>query len=240
MITEKTEQIRPRNGCHDMWNAFMCSGAAYTSNDIPICPTTATEPPHDIITWTEAREIYKRALKNGDKHFWYDAFVCCYQDDYKFDGPTGIWQSGINALKMLRHFSGAITPDYSTYQDFPAPIKLYNTYRMRATGYWLGVNGINVINNVRWGTEESYNYCFDGIQQNSMVAIGTTGGNPKKLIDRKRFESGINEMMRVLSPHTIIVYGSANYPCLENLEKLGIRILSYPGHTATGFERRRC
>ena len=41
------------------------------------------------------------------------------------------------------------TPDFSTYQDFPEPLKVYNTYRMRAFGYWLTKNGIKVINNIR-------------------------------------------------------------------------------------------
>ncbi|MBQ0071515.1 MAG: DUF4417 domain-containing protein, partial [Spirochaetales bacterium] len=39
-----------------------------------------------------------------------------------------------------------ITPDFSTNQDFPEAIKIYATYRMRAFGYWLGREGIEVIN----------------------------------------------------------------------------------------------
>ncbi len=242
MITNncfKSEKLLPRPGCRDVWNAFMCKGASFTENDIPFCPTTATKPPHDIVTWTEAREIYKKALKRGENYFWYDAFVCWYQDDYKFDGSTGIWNDSKNALEILQHFSGIITPDYSTYQDFPLPIKLYNTYRMRAVGYWLGINGIEVINNVRWGDEDSYEYCFDGIPCNSVVAIGTSGGNPKRLVDRKRFNDGINRLVKTLSPHTIVVYGSSNYPCFASFRESGIKVLSYPSHMEKAFERRR-
>lgn len=62
---------------------------------------------------------------------------------------------------------------------------------MRAFGYWYGTMcRKQVINNVRWGTEETYEYCFDGIEENSTVAIGTVGGSPYKLIDRERFEKG--------------------------------------------------
>ena len=70
-------------------------------------------------------------------------------------------------------------------------------------------------NNVRWGTSETYRYCFDGIDTDSIVAIGTVGGSPRKYIDRLRFEEGLAELVRVLRPHTIVVYGSANYPCFE-------------------------
>ena len=228
-----------RTGCRDVWNAFMCDGASYSQNDIPFCPTTAENLPEGIIPWDEAKHIYKNALARGDTEFVYNAFVCWYIDDYKFDGPRGVWHDSSCALKVLRHFAGVITPDFSTYQDFPEPIKVYNTYRMRAFGYWLGRNGIAIINNVRWGTPETWRYCWDGIPDDSIVCIGTAGGSPKKLIDRKRFEEGLEELVRVRKPHTILVYGSANYPCFHCLIDRGIKVVAYPSHTASAFERRR-
>ena len=110
---------------------------------------------------------------------------------------------------------------------------------MRAFGYWYGtIRKKAVINNVRWGTSETYEYCFDGVPQNSIVAIGTVGGSPRKKRDRVRFEEGLNEMMRRLSPHTIIVYGSANYQCFEELKKRGVQIVPFPSKTSRAFARR--
>jgi len=216
----------------------MAKDATFSSNDIPFCPTTATELPKEIITWEEAKTIYKKNISKKND-FKYDSFVCFYIDDYKFDGARGIWHDSAQALKVLRHFSGVITPDFSTYQDFPEPLKIYATYRMRLMGYWLGGNGIAVINNVRWDTDETYRYCFDGIPQNSIVAIGTVGGSPRKHIDRDRFESGLFKMARVLKPHTIIVYGSANYKCFDDLKSHGINIVAFPSQTSLVFERRK-
>ena len=233
MITPK------RKSCRDIWNAYMCEEASFSDHDIPFCPTTATSLPTAIIPWDEAKHIYKNALARRDNGFFYNAFVCWYIDDYKFNGPRGIWHDSKFALKVLSHFAGAITPDFSTYQDFPEPIKVFNTYRMRAFGYWLGRNGISVINNVRWGTSESWRYCWDGIPENSIVCIGTAGGSPKKLIDRKRFEEGLEELAHVRKPHTILVYGSAKYPCFDKLIDQGIKVVAYPSHTASAFERRR-
>ena len=232
-------KIRKRAGCKDVWNAFMCDGTSYSGNDIPFCPTTAEALPAKIILWDEAKRLYRNALARGDTGFFYDAFVCWYFDDQKFDGPRGIWHDCKHALKVLRHFAGAITPDFSTYQDFPEPLKIYNTYRMRVFGYWLGKNGIAVINNVRWGTPESWRYCWDGIPQDSVVCIGTVGGSPRKLIDRKRFEQGLKELVRVRKPHTILVYGSANYPCFDKLIEQGVKVVAYPGQTASAFKRGR-
>lgn len=230
---------RRRSGCRDVWNAFMCEGAKFSLNDIPFCPTTAENLPVTIITWEEAKAIYKCRIAAKDYAFRVDAFVCWYLDDYKFDGPRGIWHDSTHALKVLCHFSGAITPDFSTYQDFPEPLKIYNTYRMRVFGYWLGKNNIPVINNVRWGTSETFRYCFDGIPHNSIVAVGTCGGSPQKIHDRDRFETGLNELVKVLCPHTILVYGSASYPCFDKLIDRGIKIVSYPSQTAKAFERGR-
>lgn len=225
-----------RPGCKDIWNADMAIGATFLEYDIPLCPTTAKTLPNDIITWEEAKCIYKKNYKNNN--FFYDAYVCFYLDDYKFDGPKGIWNNKEKVLEILRHFAGVISPDFSTYQDFPLALKLYNTYRMRLYGYWLGINGIGVINNVRWGTEETYGYIFIGIPKNSIVAIGTVGGSPRKYIDRNRFETGLYKMVEVLKPHTIIVYGSSNYSCFKKLEDMGVKIISFKSQTARYWEWR--
>ena len=221
-----------RKGIKDVWwRPYMVSGADFSRSgyDIPYCPTTAVCIPCMIITYDEAKRIYRQQLRNGHKDFLHMAYVCFYEDDHEFDSKNGIWFNTSCAYRILCHFAGIITPDFSTYQDFPVPLKYWNTYRMRAFGYWYGmICGHAVINNVRWGTPETYNYCFDGIPKNSIVAIGTVGGSPQKRIDRKRFEEGLFEMVNRLSPHTIIVYGSANYKCFKELEKQGITILAYP------------
>lgn len=232
--------INIRKGIKDVWwRPYMVQGAKFSANDIPFCPTTATEAPLLILTYKEALEMYRKEIHKGDKDFQSLAYVCFYEDDADFDSVKGIWFRSRHAYKVLSHFAGIITPDFSTYQDFPYPLKLWNTYRMRAFGYWYGtICGHAVINSVRWGTAETYSYCFDGIPKNSIVAIGTVGGSPRKLNDRSRFEEGLRELVKRLFPHTIIVYGSANYPCFRELEKQGITIIAYPGKTSRVFAGR--
>lgn len=237
-MTDTKPRNKKRAGLKDVWNAHMCEGARYSEYDIPFCPTVITELPKKVMTWEEAKSFLKK-MKRKDKEYSCDAFVCFYTDDYKFDGVrTSIWLFPWMALRILKHFKGIITPDFSTYQDFPYPLKIWNTFRMRAFGFWAGKQGLEVINNVRWGTPETYHYCFNGIEQNSIVAIGTVGGSPRKLIDRRRFENGLKEMVNRLSPHTIIVYGSSNYPCFDELRKQGIRIVTFKDATAKYYEGR--
>ena len=64
----------------DVWNAFMAEGAVFGNYDIPYCPTTAKTIPPRIITWDEAKAIFKKQIKN-DNQFKDEAFVCFYMDD---------------------------------------------------------------------------------------------------------------------------------------------------------------
>ncbi len=236
IYVNKSERIL-RVGIKDCWNAFMVENVEFTENDIPICSTVVSALPKEIITWVEAKSIHKKNIRINKEYFC-DAFVCFYVDDQFFDGPrSSVWTFPWLAIQVLKHFRGIITADFSTYQDFPYPQKVFNTYRMRAFGCWAGKQGLEVINNVRWGMPDTYSYCFDGIEKDSIVAIGTVGGSPRKLEDRERFEQGLYEMVKRLKPHTIIVYGSANYPCFEKLREEGIRIIAYPSHTCRAFER---
>ncbi len=239
-MTCNSNKLDPRPGCIDMWNAFMVAGASFTiGSDIPLCPCAATEIPQKLISYVEAKHLHKEKNKT-EPDYHVDATIHFYIDDQKFDGPRkGIWADPFGALEIIRHFSGIITPDFSTNFDFPDPQKRFNTYRMRAFGRWVGINDIPVINNVRWGTEETWEYCFDGIPYNSMVAIGTVASGLRKTSNRDIFEAGLYKMVEYINPHSIIVYGSANYKCFQNLKKKGINIISFSSDTSLAFSSRK-
>ena len=142
-------------------------------------------------------------------------------------------------MEIIRHFSGIIAPDFSTNADFPDSLKRWNTYRMCAFGYWIGEQGIQVYSNARWGTEETWSYCFDGNPHHSAIAIGTVASGIHLLKNRSLFENGLYRMIEVLAPHTILIYGSSGYPCFDDLRARGIRIVSYPSRTSIAFEGRK-
>ena len=231
--------IKIRKGCKDVWNAFMVRGAAYSINDIPYCPTTAVTLPVSIVSYEEAKAIHKNAMHNGHTDYFVRAYIHFWIDDQKFDGNRkGIWASPYEALEIINHFDGIFTPDFSTNADFPEPIKIYNTYRMRAFGKWIGSNNKGVINNIRWGAEETWKYCWDGVPHNNIVAIGTVASGLRYRSNQPIFENGIREMVRVLNPHTIVVYGSANHAVFNELRKQGIFIKNFPSRMDVVFSRR--
>ena len=233
----KHEYKKVRKGCQDIWNAYMLKGALFSPNDIPFCPTTAAYIPDSLVSYAEAKTIYNKMPPNERLEHKESAFVHFWIDDQKFDGNLkGIWQDPDEALKIIKIFSGMITPDFSTYSDFPRPIILYNTYRMRAFGYWAGTQDVPVINNVRWGTKDTWSFCWDGIPQNSVVAIGTVASGLREPVNRLIFEEGLEEMIKTLRPHSVLVYGSSNNECFEKLRVRGIYVKTISSRMNQVFE----
>ena len=183
-----------RKNCKDVWNAFMVEDADFSPHDIPLCPTYLPDGlPQSLISFAEAKTLYNKEIRNGNHDFHNNAFIHFYCDDQHFDGiQNSIWLFPKKALSIIQHFKGIITPDFSTYSDFPDPIKRNNTYRMRAFGYWCVSMSIPVINNIRWGTSETWDYCFDGIEKDSVVCIGTVASGLRELENRFDFDTIIN------------------------------------------------
>ncbi len=220
------EKYRPRKGCKDVFNAFMVEEATFEGKyDFPVSPTLKEEIPKELIA-------YDLTSSSVD----YDAYVHFYIDDYKFDGKRGIWNEPDKALERLKRFKGVISPDFSTNLDFPVSLKLYNFYRIRAFSYYLAKNGVNVINNVRWSDPTSYEYCFDGVPKNSIIAIGTIGCIKEKKY-WKMYQQGLDEMIKRLTPHTIIVYGKVPDKFFKNHRENGIRIVEFESQTSKAFNK---
>lgn len=76
----------------------------------------------------------------------------------------------------------------------------------RAVGYFLQKNGIPVIPNIRWSDESSFEYCFLGVPKNSIVSVSTHGCITSR-DERKMFRIGLEAMISVLNPKTILVHG---------------------------------
>lgn len=129
-------------------------------------------------------------------------------------------------IERIKNFSGVISPDFSLYRNMPLVMQMWNTYRGRAIARWLSENGIEVIPNIRWGDERTYDFCFDGIEKNSIVAVGSHGAIKAKE-DRRYFKKGLDEMITRLSPGTIIVYGAAPDDIFKPYSDKGIKIIAF-------------
>ena len=63
-------------------------------------------------------------------------------------------------------------------------------------------DGLTVIPTVSWSTPRSFEFCFDGIEKGSIVAVGTLGCKKSK----RSFMCGYNEMLERIEPSKIIVF----------------------------------
>lgn len=110
---------------------------------------------------------------------------------------------------------------------------------MNAFGFWIASLGHEVISNVRWNTPDTWEYCFDGNPKNSMLCIGTVASSLQYKANYAPFAEGLFKMVEILTSHTILVYGSSNYPCFDELRCRGINIVTFKSSTCEYYERRK-
>lgn len=140
-----------------------------------------------------------------------------FLDDYQF---VRVWSQPDSYLNMLRKFQAVLTPDFSTYTDFPKAIQVYNHYRKHWLGAYWQMCGIRVIPTISWSDEESYSWCFDGEPIGGTVAVSSVGTQVSKESSRL-FMNGYNEMLERLKPSAIIMYGKAPDGCEGNIIPVG-------------------
>lgn len=76
-----------------------------------------------------------------------------------------------------------------------------------------------VIVNARWDYKKSFDYCFDGIKEEDMIAIGIVVSELRKTINHERFEFGLRQLVNTKHPKTLIVVGTINVPIFKELSK---------------------
>ena len=95
-----------------------------------------------------------------------------FLDDYQFDS---LWRNVDRYTDKLSRFRYVLTPDFSTYTDFPKAIQIYNHFRKHWIGAYLQEYGCRVIPTISWSTPDSYEWCFDGEPEGGTVAISSVG-----------------------------------------------------------------
>ena len=150
-------------------------------------------PTNDIqlLSSADARSNDSAKNKNKGVHF--------FVDDYRF---TGIYNNPKRSLRKYSQYKFLLTPDFSTY----AEMNLWRQMESIAHSRWVGAywqsKGLTVIPTVSWSTPRSFEFCFDGIEKGSVVAVGTLGCKKSK----RNFMRGYNEMLERIEPSKIIVF----------------------------------
>ena len=199
---------------YDVFHAFLVQGADYDGYFEMPKVKTSDKLPCKVVTFSKAMS---KAFSD------YDCWVVFYEHDKYFER---LWNNPKQYLNKLKKFKGVISPDFSLYRNMPLPMQIWNTYRGRALAVWLQHSGIEVIPNVRFNDERTYEFCFNGIEKNKTVSVGTHGCI-KSNIDRNFFKNGLAELVRRLKPNTIIVYGRVPDDIFKEYRDLGIQIIPF-------------
>lgn len=137
--------------------------------------------------------------------------VCFYESDENFKDVVDHPERYIDDFSRF----GAVTsPDCSMYRDAPLSHQISNLYLGRRAGSYLQRHGINILPHIRWGSRETFTtsyfperIAFLGIRPHTDVAVSTYGCFHSRR-DKQLFVEGFDEMIRVLQPRRIFLYGA--------------------------------
>ena len=181
------------------------------SYDIPNLPSVDEQYLPRWIAPYKTRIRSLNGVEDGAVHF--------FLDDHRFET---VWFQPGNTMKSLQHYHTLLSPDFSIYSDWPRAIQIWNVYRNRWCGaYWHSL-GFTVIPTVSWGLPDSFNFCFAGLPQHSLLAVSTVGTDRESGID-DYFYLGFQELIERLNPTQVLCYGKL-HPGMSDLAT----IVEYP------------
>lgn len=124
-----------------------------------------------------------------------------FVDDYRFEG---IYNHPAKSLKKYSQYAFLLSPDFSTYAEMNLWRQIENVAKNRWCGAYWQIRGLNVIPTTSWSTIRSYDFCFDGVEENSIVSVGMIGC---KRNNKLNFMRGYNAMLDIINPKAVICLG---------------------------------
>lgn len=85
----------------------------------------------------------------------------------------------------------------------PRWMQLANVAKNRWCGAYWQAHGLTVIPTISWAGASSFDFCFDGVEQNAVVAIGMIGCKKSRV----GFLRGYHAMLERLNPSKVICFG---------------------------------
>lgn len=134
-----------------------------------------------------------------------DRMVHFFLYDYRFER---VWEKPDSVLDRLYPYCAVLTPDFSMYLEMNPVLQLYNVFRNRWCGAYWASKGLRVIPTVNWGDTSTFDFCFEGIEKGSVVAVSTymASAHGNRSDQKEWFLTGYSEMLRRIKPEKIICY----------------------------------
>jgi hypothetical protein len=92
----------------------------------------------------------------------------------------------------------------------PRAAQVWNIYRSRWLGAYWQSNGVEVIPTACWGTQDTFDFCFEGIPSGATVAVSAIGIRSNE-IDQALFRAGMEQLICRTDPKLLLSYGQLRF-----------------------------
>lgn len=128
-----------------------------------------------------------------------DKTIHFFMHDWKFEK---VYERAEEEARKLGQYYALLSPDFSLFTNMPLALQIHSVFKNRwCAAYWQSL-GFKVIPTVAWGDESSFEFCFDGVEEGSVVAVCTYYRENAE----EEFMLGYNKMMEVIKPSMVLCY----------------------------------
>ena len=128
-----------------------------------------------------------------------DKTIHFFTYDWKFEK---VYTNIDEEIEKLKNYYCVLSPDFSIFTNMPLALQIESVFKNRWCGAYMQSKGIKVIPTVSWGDARSFDFCFDGIEEGSIVAVSTY----YRENNEEEFMLGYNEMLKRIKPSLILCY----------------------------------
>ena len=172
-------------------NEFLYNGKTTGKYEFPIIKKQNINIDEiDFLSYMETKKS-DNENKNKTIHF--------FTYDWKFEK---VYEKPEEEFEKLKQYKYLLSPDFSIFTNMPKALQTESIFKNRWCGAYWQSKGLKVIPTVSWGDEKSFDFCFEGIEQGSVVAVCTYYRENCE----EEFMLGYNKMLEIIQPSTIICY----------------------------------
>ena len=194
----------------DIYYAYLINGARRTKVEgYPIIEgyMVSDNLPNDIAQWDQRSQVKDKST-TGISFYSPDKYL------------SGVINQPLKYIDELKEYQVVLGMDASPFDNMPPVVQKSQIFINLALTYFFGKEGLDIIPNVRIGTEATYD-SLEAYPKNHLISIGTNGF----IRERRNIDIMLDQIkivVDVIKPPGIIVYG---YDYLK-IQKLDL--FSYP------------
>lgn len=162
---------------------------------------------NEVISFSE---MFSSKYRGRLSEYWIDMF----NDDIVIER---FWKNPEKYLPIMKQAKGVISSDYSVMNGLLLTDNVHNVQRNRISSFILEREKILTVPVASWYDMDSFEWCFDGLPHNSVIAVSSNGclrGESRSA--KEMFIKGVYELNRRKTPVTILICG----PRIKELDSL--------------------